>query len=231
MIELSDVHLTLSSAAGPVVILRGIDLEVEAGASVSVVGPSGSGKSSLMSVIGGIERPTGGRVVVDGVDLADLDEDGLAEFRRDRLGILFQSFHLIPTMTAIENVALPMELAGDGDAFPAARSLLREVGLERRIDHYPGQLSGGEQQRVALARALVNRPRLLLADEPTGNLDGDTGRAAVDLIFGACAARGMTLLLITHDPELAARCDRRLRMDRGRLGESAAVRAPMAALT
>jgi putative ABC transport system ATP-binding protein len=165
------------------------------------------------------------------VDLADLDEDGLAEFRRDRMGILFQSFHLIPTMTALENVALPMELAGDGDAFPAARALLREVGLEPRIDHYPGQLSGGEQQRVALARALVNRPRLLLAYEPTGNLDGDTGRAVVDLIFGACTARGMTLLLITHDPELASRCSRRLHMDRGRLSESAFNREPSAALT
>ena len=196
-----------------------------------MVGPSGSGKSSLMSLIGGIERPTAGRIQVDGIDLAGLDEDGLAEFRRDRLGILFQSFHLIPTMTAIENVALPMELAGDRDAFPAARSLLREVGLEQRIEHYPGQLSGGEQQRVALARALVNRPRLLLADEPTGNLDGDTGRAVVDLIFGACAARGMTLLLITHDPGLAARCGRRLHMDRGRLSEGAPARAPMAALT
>ncbi len=231
MIELRDVHLTLSSAAGPVIILRGIDLEVAAGSSVSVVGPSGSGKSSLMSLIGGIERPTAGSIQVDGIDLVGLDEDGLAEFRRDRLGILFQSFHLIPTMTAIENVALPMELAGDRDAFPAARSLLREVGLEQRIEHYPGQLSGGEQQRVALARALVNRPRLLLADEPTGNLDGDTGRAVVDLIFGACAARGMTLLLITHDPGLAARCGRRLHMDRGRLGEGAAARAPMVALT
>ena len=231
MIELADVHLTLSSAAGPVAILRGIDLRVAAGTSASVVGPSGSGKSSLMSVIGGIERPTGGRVAVDGVELAALDEDGLAEFRRDRLGILFQSFHLIPTMTALENVALPMELAGDGDAFPAARSLLREVGLEPRASHYPGQLSGGEQQRVALARALVNRPRLLLADEPTGNLDEDTGRAVVDLLFGACVARGMTLLLITHDAELAARCERRLHMDRGRLGERAPGRVPTAALT
>ena len=231
MIELADVHLTLSSTAGPVAILRGIDLRVAAGTSASVVGPSGSGKSSLMSVIGGIERPTGGRVAVDGVELAALDEDGLAEFRRDRLGILFQSFHLIPTMTALENVALPMELAGDGDAFPAARSLLREVGLEPRASHYPGQLSGGEQQRVALARALVNRPRLLLADEPTGNLDEDTGRAVVDLLFGACVARGMTLLLITHDAELAARCERRLHMDRGRLGERAPGRVPTAALT
>ena len=231
MIQLADVHLTLSSAAGPVAILRGIDLVVEAGATVSVVGPSGSGKSSLMSIVGGIERPTAGRVAVDGVDLLALDEDGLAEFRRDRLGILFQSFHLIPTMTAWENVALPMELAGDRDAFAAARGLLAEVGLEQRLDHYPGQLSGGEQQRVALARALVNRPRLLLADEPTGNLDGDTGRAVVDLMFESCAARGMTLLLITHDASLAARCGRRLVMDRGRLADGAAGRVRTAALT
>ena len=203
MIELVDVHLTLPSAAGPVAILRGIDLSIEAGASVSVVGPSGSGKSSLMSVIGGIERPTTGRVWVDGIDLGTLDEDGLAVFRRDRLGILFQSFHLMPTMTALENVALPLELAANRDAFPRARALLAEVGLAERETHYPGQLSGGEQQRVALARALVNRPRLLLADEPTGNLDADTGRAVIDLVFAACAARGMTLLLITHDHALA----------------------------
>ena len=230
MIELADLHLTLPSAAGPVAILRGVDLTVESGSSVSVVGPSGSGKSSLMSIVGGIERPTGGRVVVDGVDLATLDEDGLALFRRDRIGILFQSFHLIGTMTALENVALPLELAGEKDAFAGAAALLREVGLEPRITHYPGQLSGGEQQRVALARALVNRPRLLLADEPTGNLDADTGQAVVDLIFAACAARSMTLLLITHDPALAARCRRRLTMDRGRLIEPAAQRAKVAAL-
>lgn len=205
-------------------ILRGIDLEVTAGTSLSVVGPSGSGKSSLMSIIGGIERPTAGSVRVDGVDLGTLDEDGLASFRGDRVGILFQSFHLIPTMTALENVALPLELAADRDAFPAAAALLREVGLEHRTTHYPGQLSGGEQQRVALARALVNRPRLLLADEPTGNLDGDTGRAVVDLIFAASAARGMTLLLITHDAGLAARCERHVVMEGGRLRDPVAER-------
>lgn len=224
MIELCDVHLTLPSAAGAVMILRGIDLEVTAGTSLSVVGPSGSGKSSLMSIIGGIERPTAGSVRVDGVDLGTLDEDGLASFRGDRVGILFQSFHLIPTMTALENVALPLELAADRDAFPAAAALLREVGLEHRTTHYPGQLSGGEQQRVALARALVNRPRLLLADEPTGNLDGDTGRAVVDLIFAASAARGMTLLLITHDAGLAARCERHVVMEGGRLRDPVAER-------
>jgi len=229
MIELKDVHLTLPSAAGPVLILRGVDLAAEPGTSLSVVGPSGSGKSSLMSIIGGIERPTSGSVRVDGVDLGSLDEDGLALFRRDRVGILFQSFHLIPTMTALENVALPLELAGDRDAFATAEALLGEVGLEARTTHYPGQLSGGEQQRVALARALVNRPRLLLADEPTGNLDADTGRAVVDLIFTACAVRGMTLLLITHDPALAARCARHVVMERGRLHEPVAARALMAA--
>jgi putative ABC transport system ATP-binding protein len=231
MIDLVDVHLTLPSAAGPVAILRGVDLAVEAGSSVSVVGPSGSGKSSLMSIVGGIERPTAGKVRVDGVDLGDLDEDGLASFRLERVGILFQSFHLIPTMTALENVALPLELAGARDAFPAARALLGEVGLAQRTTHYPGQLSGGEQQRVALARALVNRPRLLLADEPTGNLDGDTGRAVIDLIFTASAARGTTLLLITHDAALAARCQRRVTMEHGRLHETAASARPRALVT
>jgi putative ABC transport system ATP-binding protein len=226
MIELRDLHLTLPSAAGPIAILRGVDLAVSPGTSLSVVGPSGSGKSSLMSIVGGIERPTSGAVRIDGVDLADLDEDGLAAFRLERVGILFQSFHLIPTMTALENVALPLELAGRTDAFPAARALLAEVGLAERTTHYPGQLSGGEQQRVALARALVNRPRLLLADEPTGNLDGDTGRAVVDLIFQAAAARGMTLLLITHDPALAQRCERRATMERGRLREAAPAARP-----
>jgi putative ABC transport system ATP-binding protein len=231
MIELADVHLTLPSAAGPVEILRGVALTIEAGASVSVVGPSGSGKSSLLSIVGGIERPTAGRVRIDGVDLGGLDEDGLALFRRDRVGILFQSFHLIPTMTALENVALPLELTGRRNAFVPARDLLEEVGLGHRTTHYPGQLSGGEQQRVALARALVNQPRLLLADEPTGNLDGATGRAVVDLIFAACAARGMTLLLITHDHGLAARCRRRVAMDGGRLFEAPAERTRAAALT
>ena len=231
MIELADVHLTLPSTAGPVAILRGADLVVEAATSLSVVGPSGSGKSSLLSIIGGIERPSSGRVRVDGVELGSLDEDGLALFRRDRIGILFQSFHLIPTMTALENVSLPLELANDRRAFATARALLEEVGLEHRMTHFPGQLSGGEQQRVALARALVNRPRLLLADEPTGNLDADTGRAVVDLVFAACSSRGMTLLLITHDHGLASRCTRRVSMARGRLEQRAPERARAAALS
>ena len=217
MIELVDVHLTLPSAAGPVAILRGADLVVEAGTSVSVVGPSGSGKSSLMAIVGGIERPSSGRVSVDGIDLGTLDEDGLALFRRDRIGILFQSFHLIPTMTALENVSLPLELAGDRQAFATARGLLDEVGLGHRVTHFPGQLSGGEQQRVALARALVNRPRLLLADEPTGNLDGSTGKQVMDLLFELARAHGTTLILITHDMGLAERCDRVLRIADGLL--------------
>ena len=221
MIRLSDVHLSLASAAGPVHILRGVSLAVDRGASLSVVGPSGSGKSSLIAIIGGIERPTSGQVAVAGRELGTLDEDALALFRREHVGIIFQSFHLIPTMTALENVALPRELAGRRDAFAVARAGLAEVGLEHRLQHYPGQLSGGEQQRVALARALANDPDLLLADEPTGNLDSDTGRGIVDLLMALRRDRGMTLLLITHDPGLAARCERKVTIANGRLHESA----------
>ena len=217
MIVLESVELTLTSAAGPVHILRGIDLEIAAGDALSVVGPSGSGKSSLLAVIGGIERHTRGRVIVDGHDLSSLSEDEIAVLRRDRIGILFQSFHLIPTMTAVENVALPLELAGSDHTWARATERLAEVGLAHRASHYPGQLSGGEQQRVALARALVNDPKLLLADEPTGNLDADTGREIMDLVFRLRADRGTTLFLITHEPALARRCPRRLHMDRGRL--------------
>jgi putative ABC transport system ATP-binding protein len=217
MIQLDDVHVTLGSTAGPVKILRGIDLEVAAGSSVSVVGPSGSGKSTLLAVVGGIERPTSGAVRIDGTSLGDLDEDDLATFRGQRIGILFQQFHLIPTMTALENVAVPLELAGERDAFTQAGQRLAEVGLKPRADHYPGQLSGGEQQRVALARALSNHPKLLLADEPTGNLDQDTGREIVELMFRVQRERAMTLLLITHEPPLAARCDEQLRMADGRI--------------
>jgi putative ABC transport system ATP-binding protein len=219
MIELRDVHVTLRSAAGPVKILRGVDLEVEAGSSVSVVGPSGSGKSTLLAVVGGIERPTSGTVRIDGQALGELDEDRLALFRGRQIGILFQAFHLIPTMTALENVAVPLELAGARDAFAQAEALLAEVGVGARADHYPGQLSGGEQQRVAIARALSNHPKLLLADEPTGNLDQDTGREIVHLLFRVHEQRAMTLLLITHEPNLAARCARQLRMADGRLYE------------
>ena len=217
MIQLDDVHVTLGSSAGPVKILRGVDLDVAAGSSVSVVGPSGSGKSTLLAVVGGIERPTSGDVRIDGTALGDLDEDELATFRGQRIGILFQQFHLIPTMTALENVAVPLELAGARDAFVQARERIAEVGLSQRADHYPGQLSGGEQQRVALARALSNHPKLLLADEPTGNLDQDTGHEIVELMFRVQRERSMTLLLITHEPRLAARCDDQLRMADGRL--------------
>lgn len=215
MIALDDVHMTLTSAAGPVKILRGVDIEVPAGTSVSIIGPSGSGKSTLLAVTGGIERPTSGRIAVDGQDLGALNEDELAAFRGERIGILFQSFHLIPTMTALENVAVPMELAGRGDAFERAEEGLASVRLADRADHYPGQLSGGEQQRVALARALANRPKLLLADEPTGNLDQTTGEDIVELLFRVQQDLGMTLLLITHEASLAARCDLRLRMADG----------------
>ncbi len=217
MIALADVHLTLTSAAGPVKILRGVDLSVLSGHSISVIGPSGSGKSTLLSVVGGIERPTSGAVAVDGQDLNALNEDDLASFRGKEMGILFQSFHLIPTMTALENVAVPLELAGAGDAFDRAKEGLAAVQLSARGDHYPGQLSGGEQQRVALARALANQPKLLLADEPTGNLDEATGGDIVDLMFSIQREREMTLLLITHDAGLAARCDHRYRMADGRL--------------
>jgi putative ABC transport system ATP-binding protein len=222
MIELRGVQVTLRSAAGPVKILRGIDLTVPAGSSVSVVGPSGSGKSTLLAVVGGIERPTAGTVRVDGQALGELDEDRLAVFRGGEIGILFQSFHLIPTMTALENVAVPLELAGARNAFAQAGERLAEVGLTQRADHYPGQLSGGEQQRVALARALSNHPKLLLADEPTGNLDQDTGDEIVELLFRVQRQRDMTLLLITHEPGLAGRCERHLRMADGRLHEIAA---------
>ena len=220
MILLEDVHLTLASAAGAVNVLRGVSLGVAAGETVSLVGPSGSGKSTLMMVTGGLERPSRGRVAVAGTDFAGLDEDALARFRRDTIGIVFQSFHLIPTMTALENVAIPLELAGRVDAFDAAEAGLAAVGLAPRVLHYPGQLSGGEQQRVALARAFVAGPRLLLADEPTGNLDQATGRHIIDLLFALSAERGTTLLLITHDRELARRCDRVVHMADGRIVEA-----------
>jgi len=217
MILLQDVQLTLASAAGAVNVLRGVSLRIEAAETVSLVGPSGSGKSTLMMVTGGLERPSAGRVVVAGVDLGGLDEDGLARFRRDSIGIVFQSFHLIPTMSALENVAIPLELAGRSDAFAAARDGLVAVGLEHRLLHYPGQLSGGEQQRVAIARAFAASPKLLLADEPTGNLDTATGRHIIDLLFALSTERGTTLLLITHDHDLARRCDRIVHMADGRI--------------
>src|SRR6185437_3938393 len=221
IILLDEVHLKLASAAGAVNVLRGATLNVAAGETVGLIGPSGSGKSTLMMVTGGLERPSRGRVLVAGTDLGALDEDALARFRRDTIGIVFQSFHLIPTMTALENVAIPLELAGRADAFEAARAGLAAVGLAHRVLHYPGQLSGGEQQRVALARAFAAGPKLLLADEPTGNLDTATGRHVIDLLFELRAAHGTTLLLITHDRDLARRCDRVVHMEDGRVVESA----------
>ena len=216
-ITLSGLHVELESGAGPVNILRGLDLTIEGGEIVGLVGPSGSGKSTMMMVIGGLERPTRGTVTVAGRDLGTMSEDELARFRRDHVGIVFQSFHLVPTMTALENVAMPLEFAGRRDAFDRAREALEAVGLGHRLTHYPGQLSGGEQQRTALARAFANRPDLVLADEPTGNLDGATGQAVIDLMFGLTRERGASLLLITHDPSLAARCDRVVRLEDGRI--------------
>ncbi|MFD2261683.1 ABC transporter ATP-binding protein [Lacibacterium aquatile] len=217
MIELRDVHVKLASAAGEVNILRGIDLTVGAGESVGVVGPSGAGKSTMMMVIGGLERASSGSVTVAGADLTGLDEDKLALWRRDAVGIVFQAFRLVPTMTALENVAVPLELAGRADAFERAAAALADVGLGHRLDHYPEQLSGGEQQRVALARAFVIRPKLLIADEPTGNLDGATGKQIIELMFKMKEEFGTTLLLITHDPALAQRCDRVVRISDGQL--------------
>ena len=218
-IQLDDVHLRLTSAAGEVNILRGIDLTVGLGETVGVVGPSGSGKTSLLLVIAGLERPTSGAVRAAGADIAALDEDGLALFRRDHVGIVFQDFHLVPTMTALENVALPLEFAAVGDAFERARAQLEAVGLGPRLTHYPGQLSGGEQQRVALARAFVTEPTILLADEPTGNLDGETGDSVMDVLFDLHARRGTTLILVTHQSGLADRCRRRLHLADGRIAD------------
>ncbi|SEH54290.1 ABC transporter ATP-binding protein [Magnetospirillum fulvum] len=212
------VTLSLNGAAGQVDILRGIDLTVAAGESLGIVGPSGSGKSTLLMILAGLERPSSGRVAVAGQEFATLDEDGLARLRRDHIGIVFQAFHLIPTMTALENVAVPLELAGRNDAFDAAAAALDLVGLATRQGHYPGQMSGGEQQRVALARAIVARPRLLLADEPTGNLDGATGRSIIELMFDLNTRLGTTLILVTHDDGLAARCHRTVRVEDGRIG-------------
>jgi putative ABC transport system ATP-binding protein len=225
MVVLDDVRLTLGSAAGEVNILRGIDLKIRAGEAVGVVGPSGSGKTTMMMVVGGLERPSAGRVLIDGEDLGKLDEDGLARFRRDRIGIVFQNFHLVPTMTALENVAIPLEFAGRRDAFERAREGLDAVGLAERVTHYPGQLSGGEQQRVALARAVAIKPSLIMADEPTGNLDRDTGQAVMKLLFGLHDELGTTLLLISHDEALANRCDRVIRIADGRIADGRIVEA------
>lgn len=217
LIDLDDIHLKLRSDAGFVNILRGIDLKIPAGETVSIVGPSGSGKTTLMMVLGGLERPTEGTVSVGGRVLNDLGEDELALFRRDTVGIVFQDFHLVPTMTALENVAIPLEFAGSADAFEKAGEALRAVGLGDRLHHYPGQLSGGEQQRTAIARAFVAEPKLLLADEPTGNLDHDTGLKVIDLMFELAKDKGATLVMVTHDRELAGRCGRVVSLVDGRI--------------
>ena len=215
IVALQDVQLTLTSRAGPVEILKRVDVDIAPGEAVAVVGPSGSGKTSLLMIIAGLERATSGSVRVAGHDFMDLSEDELAVIRGTNIGIVFQSFHLVPTMTALENVALPLEFAGKADAFETAGALLAEVGLAHRADHFPAQLSGGEQQRVAIARALSPRPQILLADEPTGNLDGKTGEQVVDLLFGLQRRRQATLVLVTHDLDLAARCGRLVRMADG----------------
>jgi putative ABC transport system ATP-binding protein len=210
-----DLSLTVPAAAGPVNILRGVTLDLAAGEAVGLVGPSGSGKTSLLMLLAGLEAASGGSIRLGGRELTTMNEDALARLRRDQIGIVFQSFHLIASMTALENVAVPLELAGVADAMARASEGLRAVGLGHRLRHLPGQLSGGEQQRVALARAFAPRPRLLLADEPTGNLDRATGEAVMDLLFALRASGGTTLVLVTHDPALAARCDRVLRMRDG----------------
>jgi len=217
---LEDARLSLEGNAGKVDILRGISLNVPAGQTPGLVGPSGSGKSSLLMLMGGLERATGGRVQALGHDLGAMDEDALARFRRDRMGVVFQSFHLIPTMTALENVATPLELAGHRDAFARAAAELEAVGLSHRAGHYPAQLSGGEQQRVALARAAAPRPAILLADEPTGNLDEANGAAIMDLLFGLRDQYGATLVLVTHSARLASRCDRVVRLRDGRIEDT-----------
>ncbi|WP_067113714.1 ABC transporter ATP-binding protein [Sphingopyxis granuli] len=217
-----NVTLTLGTGKAPVEILRGVDLMVDAGASVALLGPSGSGKSSLMAVLAGLERASGGTIRVAGLDFGTMDEDALARARRGRIGIVLQAFHLLPTMTALENVAVPLELAGHADPFGRAQAELEAVGLGHRLTHYPAQLSGGEQQRVAIARAMAGEPAIIFADEPTGNLDTATGHAIIDLIFARRAALGATLLIITHDPALADHCDRVVVMHDGRIEERAA---------
>lgn len=214
-ISARNLTLTLGSTAAPVTILRGIDLDIPHGAVVALLGPSGSGKSSLMAVLSGLERASGGSLTVAGADFTGLDEDGLAAARRGRIGIVLQAFHLLPTMTAAENVATPMELAGMDNAAPRAIAELEAVGLGHRTEHYPTQLSGGEQQRVAIARATAPRPELIFADEPTGNLDAATGEEIINLLFARRAETGATLLIITHDASLAARCERVLTMADG----------------
>jgi len=228
IIELRDVSLTLGQGASRVHVLKGISLDVARGEAAGIVGPSGSGKSTLLMVLAGLERVDSGSVTIAGQALNGMTEDQVARFRGRSVGIVFQSFHLIPNMTALENVAVPLELAGRSDAFELAARELTAVGLGERLSHYPGQLSGGEQQRVAIARALAPEPGILIADEPTGNLDQATGRQIADLLFAKARERGMTLVLVTHDPALADRCDRQVRMRSGRIEDAVPV-APLKA--
>ena len=216
-ISARNVTLSLGTGDARTDVLKGIDLDIENGETIAILGPSGSGKSSLMAVLSGLERVSSGEVHVAGTDFGSLDEDDLARARRGRIGIVLQSFHLLPTMTALENVAVPLELSGVADAFGRARAELEAVGLGHRLSHYPAQLSGGEQQRVAIARAVAPGPQILFADEPTGNLDGKTGASIIDVLFARKEAAGATLIIITHDPSLAARCDRILEMNDGRV--------------
>ena len=225
VIELKDVSLTLGQGASSVHVLKGISLDIFAGETAGIVGPSGSGKSTLLMVLAGLETVDSGTVRIAGELLNGRSEDSIAAFRGRTIGIVFQSFHLIPNMTALENVAVPLELAGHADPFAAAAQELAAVGLSDRVTHYPGELSGGEQQRVAIARALAPSPRILIADEPTGNLDQATGRQIADLLFAKAAERGTTLVLVTHDPALASRCSRQIAMRSGRI-EAGAARQP-----
>jgi putative ABC transport system ATP-binding protein len=227
IIQLKNVHLTLTSRAGPVHILRSVSLSIPSGQSAAIIGPSGSGKTSLLMVMAGLERASSGDIVVGGRPLGNLSEDDLALLRGAEMGIVFQSFHLVPTMTALENVALPMELAGNEKAFATARELLGEVGLAPRVDHFPAELSGGEQQRVAIARALSRKPRIIFADEPTGNLDGQTGRQIIELLFGVRERRNATLVIVTHDDRLAATTDRVIRMSDGSIIADDATKSPV----
>jgi putative ABC transport system ATP-binding protein len=222
VIEVSGLCLSYNLRGEEIAVLRNTDARITAGESVAIAGPSGSGKTSLLLVLCGLERPAAGRVVVDGIDLAGLDADRLADLRRDRIGIVFQSFHLLSSLSALDNAALPLQIAGHREAHHRAREMLARVGLKDRLNHYPSQLSGGEQQRVALARALVHRPRLLLADEPTGNLDDHTAASIRELLFQCNRELGTTLVLVTHDLDFAARCDRVLRLHDGRLHDPVA---------
>jgi putative ABC transport system ATP-binding protein len=221
LIEAHGLSMHYNIGARTVPVLRDVNLHIEAGSRVAIAGPSGSGKSSLLLLLSGLERPVAGRIRIDGIDLAGLDSDGLADLRRERIGIVFQSFHLLPSLSALDNAALPLQMAGFSGAREAAAAMLRRVGLGERLQHRPSQLSGGEQQRVAIARALVHRPRLLLADEPTGNLDDQTAEAVRELIFSLNTELGTTLVLVTHDLDFAARCDRVLRLHDGQLHEAA----------